>query len=72
MKYQKIVLEYWKLLYVTICYLLLALSGWVLIRLIIACFKYPQLMKNLQKQQQLMRDDTDVTSEEYIAEKKRS
>lgn len=55
MKNQKVVLDNWKLVYTTTCYLLLAFAGWIFIRLVTACIKYPRFMRSLRR----MNEETD-------------
>ena len=65
MKYQKVVLDNWALTYTTLSYMLLAFSGWVLFRLVIACYKYPRFIRNLRR----LREQMDAEEETREKEK---
>lgn len=61
MKHQKVVLDEWKLFYGTVYYLILAFAMWVLLRLVIACIRYPRFIRGLQRVHELgPAEDTDI------------
>lgn len=64
MKYQKVVLDNWALVYTTLTYILLAFCGWVLLRLVVACFKYPRFMRSLRRMQEQMDAEKETQEKE--------